>query len=350
MRSKLIFRSKPLCLLIIFACFVFSAFSQVAADDDVIKIETNLVVSDILVLDKKGRSVQGLKKEDFIITENGEAQNIEMFSLGENVTIPRTIALIIDYSRSLRPYVNTSVEAAKVLVDKLNPKDRMAIIADDAGLLVDFTSDKSLLKRGLNTLKMRSALDLPSRNLQYSVLFAVLNEVFNKNDVYPIIIFQTDGDELNYLKERAFSFDDVLKATEKARATIFTIFPGPGLIGLSEKKQINRIKQEIKDKQGYSENKYILKRQTQELFQQQLALAKIAKTTGGWNDFLETPEQADRVYPRILEEINRRYVIGYYPTNEQRDGNRRNVKIEVRGHPEYIIEGRKTYLSPEPEK
>jgi len=52
---------------------------------------------------------------------------------------------------------------------------------------------------------------------------------------------------------------------------------------------------------------------------------------------------------RILNDMNRRYIVAYYPTNRTRDGKRRTVSIEVRGHPEYVILGRKTYFSREPE-
>ena len=81
----------------------------------------------------------------------------------------------------------------------------------------------------------------------------------------------------------------------------------------------------------------------------QSALVGIANHSGGWTDFLERPEQANEVYARILDGINRRYIIGYYPTNRVRDGKRRKVSIEVRGHAEYIVWGRKTYFAPEPE-
>jgi len=78
-----------------------------------------------------------------------------------------------------------------------------------------------------------------------------------------------------------------------------------------------------------------------------LALASLAKGTGAWADYLEQPEQANELYTRVLNDINRRYVIGYYPTNRTRDGKRRKVSIEVRGHPEYIVVGRKTYFAPQ---
>ena len=83
---------------------------------------------------------------------------------------------------------------------------------------------------------------------------------------------------------------------------------------------------------------------------QQLAAAGIAKLTGGWAEFLESPEQAAAIYDRILAGINRRYIIGYYPANEASDGKLRKVKIEVKGHPEYRILGKQSYYAKEGEK
>lgn len=53
------------------------------------------------------------------------------------INVPRTIVLIIDYSGSQLPFIKNSVAAAKVLVDKLGPKDLMAIVTDDVELLLD---------------------------------------------------------------------------------------------------------------------------------------------------------------------------------------------------------------------
>jgi hypothetical protein len=71
----------------------------------------------------------------------------------------------------------------------------------------------------------------------------------------------------------------------------------------------------------------------------------VAELTGVKTFFLEQPEQAGDIYSRILSDVNRRYVIGYYPTNKTSDGKRRKVVIEVRNHPEYTVEGRKTYIA-----
>jgi hypothetical protein len=85
-------------------------------------------------------------------------------------------------------------------------------------------------------------------------------------------------------------------------------------------------------------------------YREQNALAFLAGITGGWADFLEEPEQATKVYSRILSDMNRRYVVGYYPSNKQHDGKRRIIKIEVRGHPDYTVHGRGSYYARGPEE
>lgn len=82
----------------------------------------------------------------------------------------------------------------------------------------------------------------------------------------------------------------------------------------------------------------------------QQALVDLSALTGGWADFLEEPAQAAGIYERIFSDVNRRYVIGFYPSNKARDGGRRRVSIEVRGHPEYTVWGRKSYFAPGPDE
>lgn len=170
-----------------------------STDDDVIRIDTNLVVLDCLVVDAKGNVITGLKPDDFTITEDKQPQEIQTFTLGDDAKVPRSIVLVIDYSGSQKPYIERSVEAAKILVDKLRPNDLMAIVTDDVELIVQFTADKKKLKRELDSLKPDGFFGGGSgKSKQYSALYAVLNEMFDEEDIRPIVIFQTDGDELTF--------------------------------------------------------------------------------------------------------------------------------------------------------
>lgn len=390
-----------------------------ADDDEVIRIETSLVVSELLVLDKQGKPVQGLKESDFVITEEDTPQQVGHFVLGDNRSLPRSIVLIIDYSGSQFPYIKNSVEAASVLVDKLGPFDQMAIVTDDVEVLSDFTNNKRELKKKLNKLLEKnygsgggSFLSLGfsgarqrfGKSAQYSALMATLKEAFDEEDQRPIVIFQTDGDEAEYLRNSIitptvpanippemvarvqneieqrrklqrssmteFSLEDVYGAVEKSRATIYTVIPGLKLMGLTPEQQVEtlRTKDElavqtllptvssdvrkmmqkaIEERKKLSTDE-VMQMRAGENVRVQEALAAVAPLSGGWTEFLEQPSQAQGIYTRIMSDINQRYVVGYYPTNKERDGKRRRINFEVKGHPEYTILGRRSYFAPSP--
>jgi len=80
----------------------------------------------------------------------------------------------------------------------------------------------------------------------------------------------------------------------------------------------------------------ILQYQLRSVTLTQSALASITTATGGWTMFLERPEQAEEIYSRIFSDINRRYIVGYYPTNKEHDGKRRKLDVTVRDHPDYL--------------
>lgn len=352
-----------------------------APDDETIRVKTDLVISEVLVVDRKGNAVLDLKQSDFVVAEDETPQKIEVFSFGENAAIPRTIVLIIDYSGSQVPYIKDSIEAAKMLVDKLSPQDRMAIVTDDVKLLVDFTKDKELLKKKLNSLSKRVSAEELGKSEQFTALLAVLNEMFDEEDLRPVVVLQSDGDEFFALKRtqpakegeflpqlyrstifgivpKNYSYEDVYSVVSKSRATIYSIVPGFRLIGHSPEERLEKTivmnERQLESLYQRLRRKRIIDTPKQELInmsnwhlKQQLALLDIAKLSGGYLEFLEKPEDAKQVYTNIFAAMNNRYLIGYYPTNLEQDGKRRNVKIEVKGHPEYIIAGRKTYFAPE---
>ncbi len=149
-----------------------------SSDESVIRVDTDLVVAEFDVRDKKGKRVVGLDGPDFRIEEDGVEQAIEVFSYGKGSSINRSIILIIDYSQSQLPYIETSIEAAKVLVDMLEPNDRMALVTDDVELLLDFSSNKVALKEQLDNLKFRTLRGQVGKSRQLTALYAAVSELF----------------------------------------------------------------------------------------------------------------------------------------------------------------------------
>ena len=239
----------------------------------------------------------------------------------------------------------------------------MAIVSDDIELVSDFSRDRDELKRSLEKLRKKAEGGKTGRSLQLSALYAVVNEMFDAEDVRPIIIFQTDCDQLfristenttidlKWLKT-SFTDKEMISAIEKSRTTIYSVISGFSLLGLTPDEQMKKampylerdfpknVRERPEDIPGFLNM----------LLRQQNSMVNISNISGGFPSSLETPEQADRIYEKILNDINNRYLLGYYPSNQNRDGRRRNVKVEVKQHPEYKISGRKFYYAPKDEK
>ena len=346
----------------------------IESEDDVIRVSTNLVINDVLVTNQKGNVILGLQKEDFVVTEDGVPQTIGMFAPGESVTVPRSVVLVIDCTIPQGPYLKMSIEAAKVLVDKLAPQDKMAIVTSEARLQLDFTQDKALLKKTLNSINMNN-----EGKGEFHTLLAVLNEMFDEQNRQRIIIFQGEGTHVIWLKsdketpyqvsystlERSglrfvrnpfsnFGFREVKEAIESSRATIYSVVTGIRILGLSKDEQLERAKLRIRETNRFYKwdkesdmpmvVRYLQDARAEIMTAGQTAMYKVAELSGGFTSFIEKPEEAENVYSDIFTVIKNRYVIGYYPTNRTQDGKPREVKVQVRSHPEYTVTGRKSYL------
>jgi VWFA-related protein len=126
----------------LFGVFIFSVFltvSPVRAQkptptpaDDVIKIDSRLVVVPVSVTDSAGMPVLNLKKEDFAIREEGKAQEIAEISNAEQV--PLEIALLFDISASTDAMFQFEQEtAAQFLREVMRPNDRASVFTIGAG-------------------------------------------------------------------------------------------------------------------------------------------------------------------------------------------------------------------------
>lgn len=121
-------------LILVFASFQFIAAQDVPPppppliinDDEILKIESRLVVVPVAVVNSEGNPVQGLRLQDFIIKEGGRVQQLTEVSAAEQV--PLEIALLFDISGSTDPMFKFEQEtAAKFLQDVMRPIDRATI-------------------------------------------------------------------------------------------------------------------------------------------------------------------------------------------------------------------------------
>jgi len=121
--------------------------AQEKEPDEVIKVNTDLVVFDAQVIDKKSKRIIGdLTRDDFEITDNGVKQQISYFSRDE---LPLSIILLLDVSRSVRPIIHDIRDGALNALKHLKPDDQVAVMAfaSETKLAQDFTKDRALVSR-----------------------------------------------------------------------------------------------------------------------------------------------------------------------------------------------------------
>lgn len=151
---------------------------QKKASEDVLKIGTELVQVDVLVLDKDNRPVSGLKREDFQLYDNDKLQEITHFSYevskqrgGETSALPKTIApgelnrviaFVIDTLHMNPDSVYRTRVMLQDFVDKQMSAGDLVLIqptAGGSGLYQQFTTDTRVLAGAIRQLRPAFILD-----------------------------------------------------------------------------------------------------------------------------------------------------------------------------------------------
>lgn len=112
--------------------------------DDVIRVNTELVLVDAQVLNKKtGRIIGSLGREDFQLYEDGVKQEITFFSQDK---LPLSIVLLFDLTESVQPVLKSLGRGALQALEHLKPEDEVAVMtyAASAHVIQGFTTDRTL--------------------------------------------------------------------------------------------------------------------------------------------------------------------------------------------------------------
>lgn len=177
----------------------------------------------VRVLDSNNRAIAELGKEDFEITESGETR--EVVSV-QTSTAPFNLVLLLDVSGSVDNYVNFIRKAARSFVNTVDKNDKVAIIIfnEDVQVISNFTTDKTILSKSLDTFDAGGATAL------YDSLGYVLTETLRPmRGERTAIVALTDGDD-----NRSFlSFDSLLGSIQESGALVYPLYVPSSLIATS---------------------------------------------------------------------------------------------------------------------
>lgn len=293
------------CLLLIFIGFASIISAQ--NNDDVISVESSLVVLNATITDARGKPALGLKQTQFKVYEDGQEQKLDFFE-AEKAAFAAVI--LIDTSGSMEQRVSMARAAAINFLDGLR--------SDDIAAIYNFDTKISLVQNFSNSRDITDKIfDLKADG--YTVLndaiFKAAQELGKRPEKRRAIVVLSDGADTKSEK----SGDKALRAALDANATIYTI-------------DMSAIDEGGTDR-----------------MQSQGALKNFAEKSGGV--FVSTAGGAAmrEAFKNIVEELGVQYTLGYQPSNAKKDGKYRAIEIRI-AKPNLIIRTRKGYNAPKAKK
>ncbi|HXN64317.1 MAG TPA: VWA domain-containing protein [Candidatus Acidoferrales bacterium] len=294
--------------------------SAAAQDQGTIRVGVSLVNLYATVRDKHKAIVPDLKQEDFHIYEDDKEQKVAFFS--REKTLPITLALLIDTSGSERFMIESEKAAAsRFLGEVIKQKDEALVISfdTDVDLLADWTGDLGELNRAVR----RAQINAPSSG-------------------GPVTVgpFPTSGSGGTNFYDAVYLACHDKMATETGRKALIV------LTDAEDNGSKLTLKEAVEAAQRADTVVHMLLVYDPRYGADSRGAGQLAGDTGGRVIDVHSEKKMQEAFDEISDELRSEYVLGYYPTNDKRDGSFRKIRVEVTDKDNKVLT-RKGYYAPE---
>ncbi|HEX3231347.1 MAG TPA: VWA domain-containing protein, partial [Pyrinomonadaceae bacterium] len=281
-----------------------------------------LITVPAIVMDRNGRYVANLRKEDFAIYENGVEQNLSSFI---SVEKPFTVALMLDVSGSTKYQLDEIRQAANTFVSRLRLSDRMMVVTFDGkvNLLADVAD-----VRAIRQSKLHIPAVTDGTALYDAVAFALkrMAQVPGRK----AIVLMTDGVDQNSVA----TLQSTVAGIAEQDVLIYTV-------------QYNTLPQ-TSARLSFIKNEKARRKVEQRLLKQYATsepyLRTLAEKTGGRFYKAEDLREVGPAFEAITAELGVQYSLGYYPKGNSTAGAERSIKVRVR-YPNLVVRTRDSYTT-----
>jgi Ca-activated chloride channel family protein len=297
-----------------------SQAGEEVGEDDVIRVNTNLVTSAALVIGRDRKYVPTLRRQDFHVFEDGVEQELAYFA---PVDRPFTVALLIDNSHSTIFELRNIQDAAIALVNQMRANDRAVIIslADDIKTLAGPTNSKEVLRGAISNLKTGGDTRL------YDAVDFAINRGMAGITGRKAILLLTDGvDNASRNATYQTNLNEIAQSDVQVYAVQFSTY---ALVS----KQAARFRRPPPEGTGFSRVDY----QRADAY-----LHQISELTGTSVYPAATLSNLDSAIASIGEELHNEYSLGYYPRIAGKPGEVRRVEVRV-NQPWLVARARPSY-------
>lgn len=316
-------------------------------DDAVVRVNTSLVTIPVSVMDRDGKYIPNLYKEDFRIYEDGTEQELAYFATVEK---PFTVALIIDTSNSTAFKLEEMQDAAIAFVNQLREDDRVLVVTfdDDIKVISEATSDRNALRNAIRRTRRGGSTKL------YDAVDWVMKNRLSRIDGRKAMVLFTDGVDTS---SRRASYESTVRDAEELDTLVYPVhydtyernadygsswpsrrrrpsisigrfpfpipLPGGGTIG------------------GGGGGGGGVSRSDHERGSRYLR--ELAERTGGRQYEASDLRYLTQSFAAIAEELRRQYSLGYYPRMQAATAGRRQIKVRV-NRPNLVVRARDSYI------
>ena len=272
-----------------------------------IRVDVNMTLVPITVMDGWGRNVLGLHRGNFRVFDGAEQRPIAAFA---RLDAPISVGLIYDSSGSMRSKFGIARQAPVQLFEKLNPEDEafLVTVSDRSVLRNDFTSDFGAILNRLLFIAPSGTTSL------LDGVHLALQRIRHAHNPRRALIIVSDGGD----NHSRFSRREMSRMASESEAQIFSIclYQSP---------------------------------QSDEEIEGPELLDKLVKVSGGINFMIDDPAELPGAFTQIGVALHNQYLIGYYPPEDARAGTYRKVKVQLVvpvGTPHLDIFARSGYFVP----
>lgn len=306
-----------LLLLTVILLFVLSLVN-VSAQDDAIRIETNLVTLNVAITDKNGNYIKDLKKEDFEIFDGRSKQEIGHFSSED-----APVYFGIVYDMQAEEQTANVLEALRRFAGQLGEKDDyfVTVFNERGSLTTDFVPTSGQIATNLESGKPNSL---------YDAIVAASEKAQQRKNAKHVLLVLTDGDD----NASRNSLKDLRAHLRSVNMPVYTV-------NFDNADQSSWNYTEMNHRR---ETRKLDRYETSEL--NKAALDEICKISGGqsFEKTIYNRLYLYTIFTKILTEVENQYVIGFYPENS--DGKWHKLKVNVKAEKGKLkLSNRKGYMA-----
>ena len=301
-------------------------------EGDVIRFDTALVTVPVTVLDRNGRYVPLLRRENFKIFENTVEQKIAYFATTDS---PFSVVLLIDTSGSTRLRLDEIQNAAINFVDRLKPSDAVMVMSfdDRIEVLCKATTDRNTITKAIRRTRTGGGTRL------YDAVEDILRKQLKTITGRKAVVLFTDGVDTT---SRRATYDSTVRLAEESDAPIYSVdydTSGTGALGLPGGRGtilgLPLPRPGIPGSPGgATPGDY--KRAVRYLH-------ALSDKTGGRFYSGDSLFGIAQAFTWIAEELGRQYSIGYYPSITGKEGERRQIKVRTT-ESDLVVKARDSYI------